>query len=170
MQFWVVFSSVYSSYKFSSNYNGKQVFHWKVGTCNFLDVLQRVKQTFSFWLCSIVGHYYKCAGKKELGQFLAEPEKYVPPLAPRKLPPPSKLPRRRKPEEVSATAKIELGGYCPVTFFDGKCRLVSLGFFFSCIGSKTCPNHLCQTCKHYHTGIYCVCRKVPALTRQLSYW
>ncbi|KAH3738545.1 hypothetical protein DPMN_045182 [Dreissena polymorpha] len=68
------------------------------------------------------GHYYKCAGKTELEQFLAEPEKYVPPLAPNKLPPPSRLPRRRTPTEVKASATIELNSYCPVTYLDGKCR------------------------------------------------
>ena len=78
----------------------------------------RVSVTFSS------GHYYKMAGEEELEQFLSEPEKYVPPLAPRQLPKPSMLPRRR----TSAEAKqmfpkaIELKGYCPVTFLDGKCR------------------------------------------------
>lgn len=71
-----------------------------------------------------LGHYYKCAGKTELGQFLEEPEKYVPPLAPHKLPPPSRLPRRRKPEDVKASSKIELNAYCPVTYLDGKCRYI----------------------------------------------
>mgnify|MGYP000229972759 FL=1 len=68
------------------------------------------------------GHYYKCAGQKELDQFVAEPEKYVPPIAPHKLPPPSKLPLRLTAAEVKGTATIELNGYCPVTYLDGKCR------------------------------------------------
>jgi adenylate/nucleoside-diphosphate kinase len=63
-------------------------------------------------------------GPDQLEKFLAQPEKYVAPLAPRSLPPPQLLPKRR----TSAEAKhmfpkpIELRGYCPVTFLDGKCR------------------------------------------------
>lgn len=73
---------------------------------------------------SPAGHYYKMAGQKELEQFLAEPEKYVPPLAPQKLPAPELLPRRRTKDEVQALKQVELQGYCPVTFLDGKCRSV----------------------------------------------
>ena len=69
-------------------------------------------------------HYYKMAGPEELEQFLADPEKYVPPLAPRKLPEPELLPRRHSPKDVKASQTIELKGYCPVTFLDGKCRYV----------------------------------------------
>jgi len=61
-------------------------------------------------------------GKEELKAFLSEPEKFVPPLAPHKLPPPELLPRRCKPEDVKASQGIELQGYCSVTFLDGKCR------------------------------------------------
>ena len=71
-----------------------------------------------------VGHYYKMAGQEELDQFLKEPEKYVPPLAPRKLPPPELLPTRKTAAEAKAMfpAQIQLKGYCPVTYLDGKCR------------------------------------------------
>ena len=64
------------------------------------------------------------AGKTELDQFLAEPEKFVPPLAPRKLPPPELLPRRITGAEAKAMfpKPIELQGYCPVSYLDGKCR------------------------------------------------
>lgn len=68
-----------------------------------------------------LGHYYKMKGKKELDQFLADAEAYVPPRAPRKLPPPELLPKRRRPEEVKSLRETELQGYCPVTFLDGKC-------------------------------------------------
>ncbi|CAH1800208.1 unnamed protein product [Owenia fusiformis] len=70
------------------------------------------------------GHYYKMAGEKELSQFLEEPEKYVPPLAPRPLPPKELLPIRRTAGDVKNLfpKQIELQGYCPVTFLDGKCR------------------------------------------------
>lgn len=68
------------------------------------------------------GHYYKLAGPTELKQFLDDPEKFVPPLAPRKLPPKEMLPIRRYGSEVKASQTIEVKGYCPVTFLDGKCR------------------------------------------------
>lgn len=76
------------------------------------------------FLFSFLGHYYKMAGQEELDQFLKEPEKYVPPLAPRKLPPPELLPIRRTSAEVKAMfpVQIQLKGYCPVTYLDGKCR------------------------------------------------
>jgi adenylate/nucleoside-diphosphate kinase len=78
-------------------------------------------------------HYYKMAGPEELKHFLADPEKYVPPLAPRKLPEPELLPKRHIPKDVKASQTIELKGYCPVTFLDGKCRYVyvyKLGWLF----------------------------------------
>lgn len=62
------------------------------------------------------------AGQKELDKFLADPERYVPPLAPNKLPPPELLPNRHTPSDVKASQEIELLGYCPVTFLDGHCR------------------------------------------------
>ena len=70
------------------------------------------------------GHYYKCAGQAEMNKFLQQPETYVPPLAPRKLPPPELLPKRRTAAEAKALfpMPVELQGYCPVTYLDGKCR------------------------------------------------
>ncbi|KAI8520846.1 adenylate kinase [Branchiostoma belcheri] len=64
------------------------------------------------------------AGKTELEKFLANPEQFTPPLAPRKLPPPELLPQRRTSDEVRLMfpKQIELQGYCPVTFLDGKLR------------------------------------------------
>jgi hypothetical protein len=58
------------------------------------------------------------AGPEELKHFLADPEKYVPPLAPRKLPEPELLPKRHIPKDVKASQTIELKGYCPVTFIN----------------------------------------------------
>ncbi|XP_046580092.1 adenylate kinase 9-like [Haliotis rubra] len=66
------------------------------------------------------------ASKVDLDQFLEQPENYVPPLAPSKLPPPEMLPKRRKPEQVQAIREVELQGYCPVTFLDGKKRYESI--------------------------------------------
>ena len=70
------------------------------------------------------GHYYKMSSEEDLDAFLTTPEKYVPPLAPRKLPPPELLPKRRTLAEMKAMfpIQIELMGYCPVTYLDGKCR------------------------------------------------
>ena len=57
-------------------------------------------------------------------EFLAEPERFVPPLAPRKLPPDDMLPKRRTANDVKTMfpIQIELQGYCPVSYLDGKCR------------------------------------------------
>lgn len=68
------------------------------------------------------GHYYKMTGQEELDKFLADPKQYVPPHAPNKLPTPELLPIRRAQEEVKAMKEVELQGYCPVAFLDGKCR------------------------------------------------
>ena len=56
--------------------------------------------------------------------FLAEPEKYVPPMAPRRLPAEELLPKRITAEQAKAMfpTPLELKGYCPVTFLDGKLR------------------------------------------------
>ena len=72
----------------------------------------------------VAGHYYKMAGSEELAQFLASPESFVAPQAPRELPPPELLPERVTSADVKAAfpAPIELQGYCPVTYLDGKCR------------------------------------------------
>jgi len=70
------------------------------------------------------GHYYKCAGEKERDMFLSEPEIYVPPLAPIKLPSEDMLPKRITGAQAKAMfpMQVELKGYCPVTFLDGKLR------------------------------------------------
>ena len=67
-------------------------------------------------------------GTEELNKFLETPENFVPPLAPKKLPPSEMLPRRRTAAEAKAMfpKAIELQGYCPVTYLDGKCRWVFL--------------------------------------------
>ena len=70
------------------------------------------------------GRYYKMASRVELELFLADPTRYVPPLAPRKLPDLELLPKRRTAAEVKTMfpKQIELKGYCPVTYLDGKLR------------------------------------------------
>ena len=68
------------------------------------------------------------ATPKELTQFLEDAEKYVPPLAPRHLPTPDQLPRRRTGAEARMMfpKPIELQGYCPVTYLKGKQRLPAI--------------------------------------------
>jgi adenylate/nucleoside-diphosphate kinase len=70
------------------------------------------------------GYYYKMKSAKELEIFLISPEKFVPPNASRKLPPPTELPKKRSAAESKSLFPkgVELNGYCPVTFFDGKER------------------------------------------------
>ena len=60
------------------------------------------------------------ATKENLQLFLEAPEQFVPPNAPNALPPVELLPRHlvRQEEEL----ELELKGYCPVTYLDGKCR------------------------------------------------
>ena len=63
------------------------------------------------------------AGEEELKEFLANPEKFVPPRAPRKLPAEDLLPKRLTRGDLSTDIVVtEMRGYCPVTFVDGKMR------------------------------------------------
>ena len=63
-------------------------------------------------------------GPEKLAIFLDDAEKYVAPQAPYILPPPEMLPQRCTATEAKQMfpKPIELRGYCPVTFFEGKCR------------------------------------------------
>ena len=72
----------------------------------------------------VTGYYYKLAGERELQTFLQRPEEFVPPLAPTALPPDDQLPKRVTAEMVKQKfpQQVELMGYCPVTYADGKFR------------------------------------------------
>lgn len=74
------------------------------------------------------GFYYKMKSKNELDMFLNEPHKFVAPNAPRKLPAPNLLPKKRNAVQVKEMfpKPVELNGYCPVTFFIGKQRYEAL--------------------------------------------
>jgi len=70
------------------------------------------------------GKYYKMASLSELDTYLATPEKFVPPNAPRPLPAPELLPRKRSHADVKAMfpKQFEIQGFCPVSYVDGKKR------------------------------------------------
>ncbi|MBN3311086.1 KAD9 kinase, partial [Amia calva] len=74
------------------------------------------------------GHYYKMASKENLERFLETPEQFVIPLAPHPLPPTHMLPKRLTAAEVKAKfpKQVEMQGYCPVTYMDGKQRYEAL--------------------------------------------
>ncbi|XP_044146654.1 adenylate kinase 9 [Bufo gargarizans] len=74
------------------------------------------------------GHYYRMASQEELDAFIKAPELYVPPLAPRPLPPPEMLPKRLTVADVKSKfpKNAEMKGYCPVTYVDGKKRYEAL--------------------------------------------
>uniref|UniRef100_A0A183T1L5 C2H2-type domain-containing protein n=1 Tax=Schistocephalus solidus TaxID=70667 RepID=A0A183T1L5_SCHSO len=67
------------------------------------------------------GKYYRVAGPEELAKFLANPDKYLPPAAPRKLPPPEEIPKRLVVDSDLFSrdqfpAQLCLRGYCSVCF------------------------------------------------------
>lgn len=72
------------------------------------------------------GKYYKFSSQKNLNEFLNCPSKYVPPLAPHTLP--ENLPTRRSAVNMKNLfpVQIEMKGYCPVTYLNGKLRYEAL--------------------------------------------
>ena len=71
--------------------------------------------------------YYKMSCQEKVEQFLANPEQYVGELATRKLPPNELLPKVRSADDVKKMfpQKLELKGFCPVTYVSGNKRLQS---------------------------------------------
>ncbi|KAJ3039521.1 adenylate kinase [Rhizophlyctis rosea] len=65
-------------------------------------------------------HYYSCHSAPHLAVFLSTPQKYVATDGGKDLP--ARLPARVMKEAVKATfpASLEMRGYCPVTFVEGK--------------------------------------------------
>uniref|UniRef100_H2ZK16 Uncharacterized protein n=1 Tax=Ciona savignyi TaxID=51511 RepID=H2ZK16_CIOSA len=72
--------------------------------------------------------YYKTSSQKDMELFLDDPEKFVPPLAPKQLPPIPLLPRQLTHSQVKQRfpKRTELNGYCPVSYLDGKLRYEAL--------------------------------------------
>jgi adenylate/nucleoside-diphosphate kinase len=64
------------------------------------------------------------ASNFELDQFLMSPSKFVPPKAPYTLPSQEVLPQKRSYADVKALfpKQVELQGFCPVSYVDGKYR------------------------------------------------
>ncbi|KAM9339254.1 adenylate kinase 9 [Symphorus nematophorus] len=70
------------------------------------------------------GHYYKTCGTDHLEWFLLTPDQFVSPGCPRTLPQPHLLPRKLSESQVKNRfpQQVEMKGFCPVTYLDGKQR------------------------------------------------
>ena len=68
------------------------------------------------------GKYYRFPDEERMERFLNCPSKYIYPLAPNPLPKKEDLPRKRGVTYLKKIfpQEIELKGYCPVTYRDGK--------------------------------------------------
>ncbi|XP_014663121.1 PREDICTED: adenylate kinase 9-like [Priapulus caudatus] len=74
------------------------------------------------------GRYYKMASAEKLQQFLADPERFVPPSTSRTLPPAHLLPQRKSLVDVKQMfpKQADLQGFCPVTYIDGNLKYEAL--------------------------------------------
>ncbi|XP_028996681.1 adenylate kinase 9 [Betta splendens] len=70
------------------------------------------------------GKYYKMCSEEHLQTFLADADKFVDPGCPHALPQPHLLPRKLTEIQVKNRfpQQVELKGFCPVTYMDGKQR------------------------------------------------
>ncbi|KAL7388763.1 hypothetical protein ABVT39_020280 [Epinephelus coioides] len=74
------------------------------------------------------GLYYKMCGEDHLERFLTAPDQFVPPGCPHTLPEPHLLPRPLTEIQVKDRfpQQVEMKGFCPVTYLDGKQRYEAL--------------------------------------------
>ncbi|XP_030261487.1 adenylate kinase 9 isoform X1 [Sparus aurata] len=74
------------------------------------------------------GQYYRMCGKDHLERFLITPDEFVTPGCPHTLPQPHLLPRKLTESQVKNRfpQQVELKGFCPVTYLDGKQRYEAL--------------------------------------------
>ncbi|XP_073349311.1 adenylate kinase 9 [Pagrus major] len=74
------------------------------------------------------GHYYRMCGKDHLERFLITPDEFVTPGCPHTLPQPHLLPRKLTESQVKNRfpQQVEMKGFCPVTYLDGKQRYEAL--------------------------------------------
>ncbi|KAI3363735.1 hypothetical protein L3Q82_001351 [Scortum barcoo] len=74
------------------------------------------------------GHYYRTCGEDHLEQFLSSPDQFVIPGCPHSLPHPHLLPRKLTESQLKNRfpQQVEMKGFCPVTYLDGKQRYEAL--------------------------------------------
>ncbi|KAM8832237.1 adenylate kinase 9 isoform 2-T2 [Spinachia spinachia] len=74
------------------------------------------------------GHYFKMCGKDHLEHFLTTPDHFVAPGCAHTLPQPHLLPKKLTGSEVKKRfpQQVEMRGFCPVTYLDGKQRYEAL--------------------------------------------
>ncbi|XP_058469998.1 adenylate kinase 9 [Solea solea] len=74
------------------------------------------------------GQYYKMCGGDHVEKFLSTPDQFVPPGCPHALPQPHLLPKKLTEIQVKDRfpQQVELKGFCPVTYLEGKQRYEAL--------------------------------------------
>ncbi|XP_008299656.1 adenylate kinase 9 [Stegastes partitus] len=74
------------------------------------------------------GRYYRMCSENHLEKFLSAPDQFVPPGCPHTLPQAHLLPRKLTELQVKTRfpQQVEMKGFCPVTYLDGKQRYEAL--------------------------------------------